>query len=236
MVTKGESRGRINQELRISSHKLLYIKQINNQTLLYKHKELYSIILEKPIMEKNIYIYNLNHFAIHQKPTPCKSTILKFKEKKKIPACLCFSQLLLLWVRTCRKFSLSSHPPHKFPRGKSPKQKLCVHRMLIIQPQSVSEVNFSRQKYPVYRKGNQPRLESAAHASFLYNSFLLHAPFTLENTQSQISPPAPLPKCSAAALTESTHSPGCVLPELLLFTQSHLINGNLKRSLDVPGV
>ena len=34
-------------------------------------------------MEKNIYIYNLNHFAIHQKPTPCKSTILKFKGKKK---------------------------------------------------------------------------------------------------------------------------------------------------------
>lgn len=113
--------------------------------------------------------------------------------------------------------------------------------MLVIRQWSVSGLNFRERNI-------QPREREISLCSnqlqirpFYCYSFLLHLPFALENAQARISNPTP--KRSAkefieppALAADSSHSLGCVLPELLLFTQSHLMNGNFKHSLDVRGV
>ena len=84
--TYGYQRGEgkeINQEFGISRYKLLYIKQINNKVLLYSTGN----YIQYPVIHHNekqyVKEYILNHLAVHEKLTHCKSAILQLKKNEK---------------------------------------------------------------------------------------------------------------------------------------------------------
>ena len=64
-------------------YKLLYIKQMKNKALLYSTRNyIQSPIINHIEKEYYIYVYVLNHFAVHQKLIHhCESTILQFFKK-----------------------------------------------------------------------------------------------------------------------------------------------------------
>lgn len=126
-------------------------------------------------------------------------------------------------------------------------EKLPLHRMLIIRQQSVSEVRLKERNIQPERKGSQPVLESAVYTPFLL-LFICPSYFSHLGTSSSPYPNhyhLPNSKHTAGLLMsaphllsslDSAHSPCCVLLELLLFTQSRLMNGNMKHSLGAPGI
>ena len=84
MVTKGESRGGINQEFGVKRQKLLYKtdKQVSTVTGNYIQ---YPVIIPngKEYEKEYVCIYvQLNHLAVHQNLIQnCKSTIIQLKKK-----------------------------------------------------------------------------------------------------------------------------------------------------------
>lgn len=87
-------------------------------------------------------------------------------------------------------------------------------------------------------------LESAAHTSFLllftspYDASYFFCP---EEALDLYRKPPPKHQAGKAdgpqgLAVDSTCVLGCVLPKLLLFPQSQLMNGSLKHSLDAPGI
>ena len=86
-VAKGESGGGgMGWEFGISRCKLLYREWIDNKVLLYSTENYIQCPMMnhngKGYIKKHVHTYN-NHFAVQQKLTHCKSTIIQLKKKKK---------------------------------------------------------------------------------------------------------------------------------------------------------